>query len=199
MSRFQSVCVYCGSGMGEDARYRESAFAMGAFLARNDLRLVYGGAHVGLMGAVADGALSAGGSVVGVIPRTLMEREIQHPGVTDLRVVESMHERKQCMVDLSDAFVALPGGFGTMDELFETLTWLQLGLHSKPVGLLNVAGFYDGLIAFVDQMIRSGFVRPEHASVLRVDSDPARLLDQMERFQAPAVGKWITPPPLEAR
>jgi uncharacterized protein (TIGR00730 family) len=179
--------------MGEDARYRESAFAMGAFLARKGLRLVYGGAHVGLMGTVADGALSAGGSVVGVIPRTLMEREIQHPGVTDLRVVGSMHERKQCMVDLSDAFVALPGGFGTMDELFETLTWIQLGLHAKPVGLLNVLGFYDGLIAFVDQMTRSGFVRPEHAAVLRVDSDPARLLEQMERFEVPGVGKWITP------
>lgn len=191
MSRFQSVCVYCGSGMGDDARYRESAFEMGAFLARNGIRLVYGGAHVGLMGAVADGALSAGGRVVGVIPRTLLEREIQHPGVTDLRVVESMHERKQCMVDLSDAFVALPGGFGTMDELFETLTWIQLGLHTKPVGLLNVAGFYDGLIGFVEQMARSGFVRPEHAGVLRVDSDPVRLLERMEQFQPPAVGKWL--------
>lgn len=191
MSRFQSVCVYCGSGFGDRPEYREAAFGIGALLAQRGIRVVYGGAQVGLMGTVADGALSVGGKVVGVIPRVLVEREIQHPGVTDLRVVETMHIRKQMMVDLSDAFIALPGGFGTMDELFETLTWLQLGVHSKPLGLLNVSGFYDGLVAFVGHMTRSGFVRPQHAESLLVDADPVRLLERMEAFQPPTLGKWI--------
>ncbi len=191
MSRFQSVCVYCGSGFGDRPEYREAAFGIGVMLAQRGIRVVYGGAQVGLMGTVADGALSVGGKVVGVIPRVLVEREIQHPGVTDLRVVDTMHTRKQMMVDLSDAFIALPGGFGTMDELFETLTWLQLGVHSKPLGLLDVSGFYEGLVAFVGHMTRSGFVRPQHAESLLVDADPVRLLERMEAFQPPTLGKWI--------
>jgi uncharacterized protein (TIGR00730 family) len=151
------------------------------------------------MGSVADGALSQNGEVIGVIPKSLMEKELGHGGVTELHVVTSMHERKQMMVDLSDGFIALPGGFGTLDELFETLTWLQLSFHDKPVGLLNVGGFFDGLIEFIDHMSRSGFLKPEHARCVLVENDPTQLLAAMESFRPPNLGKWIEKMAAEAR
>ncbi|HBJ87203.1 MAG TPA: TIGR00730 family Rossman fold protein [Verrucomicrobiales bacterium] len=199
MSKLRRICVYCGSNAGNDPAHRAAAHALGAFLARSGLGLVYGGGNVGLMGAVADGALSQNGEVIGVIPRSLMEKELGHGGVTELHVVTSMHERKQMMVDLSDGFIALPGGFGTLDELFETLTWLQLSFHDKPVGLLNVGGFFDGLIEFISQMSQSGFLKPEHARCVLVENDPAKLLTAMESFRPPDLGKWIEKMAAEVR
>lgn len=199
MSRLRRICVYCGSNPGNDPAHRAAALALGAFLARSGLGLVYGGGNVGLMGAVADGALSEKGEVIGVIPHSLMEKELGHAGVTELRVVGSMHERKQMMVDLSDGFIALPGGFGTLDELFETLTWLQLSFHEKPVALLNIGGFFDGLIQFITHMSRSGFLKPEHAACVLVETDPARLLAAMQSFRPPDLGKWIEKLAAEAR
>jgi uncharacterized protein (TIGR00730 family) len=199
MSKLRRICVYCGSNAGNDPAHRAAAHDLGAFLARSGLGLVYGGGNVGLMGAVADGALSQNGEVIGVIPKSLMEKELGHGGVTELHVVTSMHERKQMMVDLSDGFIALPGGFGTLDELFETLTWLQLSFHDKPVGLLNVGGFFNGLIEFIDHMSRSGFLKPEHARCVLVENDPTRLLAAMESFHPPDLGKWIEKMAAEAR
>ncbi|MBK8090813.1 MAG: TIGR00730 family Rossman fold protein [Verrucomicrobiaceae bacterium] len=191
MSTLRRICIYCGSTPGLDKHHREVAHDLGAYLARQGIGLVYGGGNVGLMGAVADGALSCGGEVIGVIPRSLMEKELGHSGITELRVVSSMHERKALMVDLSDAFIALPGGFGTMDELFETLTWLQLEFHSKPVGLLNVDGFFDGLIDFIAHMSRAGFLKPEHAACLLVEKEAPQLLAALYAFTPPKLGKWI--------
>jgi uncharacterized protein (TIGR00730 family) len=199
MSKLRRICVYCGSNAGNDPAHRAAAHDLGAFLARSGIGLVYGGGNVGLMGAVADGALSQNGEVIGVIPKSLMEKELGHGGVTELHVVTSMHERKQMMVDLSDGFIALPGGFGTLDELFETLTWLQLSFHDKPVGLLNVGGFFDGLIEFIDHMSRSGFLKPEHARCVLVENDPNQLLAAMESFRPPDLGKWIEKMAAEAR
>lgn len=191
MSRLRRICVYCGSSSGNDLAHRTAAHALGAFLARSGIGLVYGGGHVGLMGALADGALAQNGEVIGVIPQSLMAKELGHGGVTDLRVVGSMHERKQLMVDLSDGFIALPGGFGTLDELFETLTWLQLSFHDKPVGILNISGFFDGLIEFINQMSRDGFLKREHAECVLVEQDAEKLLTRMEDFSPPDLGKWI--------
>ena len=199
MSKLRRICVYCGSNAGNDPAHRAAAHDLGAFLAHSGIGLVYGGGNVGLMGAVADGALSQNGEVIGVIPKSLMEKELGHGGVTELHVVTSMHERKQMMVDLSDGFIALPGGFGTLDELFETLTWLQLSFHDKPVGLLNVGGFFDGLIEFIDHMSRSGFLKPEHARCVLVENDPTQLLAAMESFRPPNLGKWIEKMAAEAR
>ena len=191
MSRFRRLCVYCGSSSGNEPAHREAAHALGGLLARSGIGLVYGGGHVGLMGAVADGALAANGEVIGVIPHALMMKELGHGGVTDLRVVGSMHERKQLMVDLSDGFIALPGGFGTLDELFETLTWLQLSFHEKPVGVLNVGGFFDGLISFIKHMTQQDFLKPAHADCVLVEADASTLLERMEAFRPPELGKWI--------
>jgi len=199
MSRLRRICVYCGSNAGNNPAHRTAARELGAFLARKGIGLVYGGGNVGLMGAVADGALTEKGEVIGVIPRALMEKELGHGGVTELRVVGSMHERKQMMVDLSDGFIALPGGFGTLDELFETLTWLQLSFHEKPVALLNVGGFFDGLIKFIAHMSHSGFLKPEHARCVIVESDAGKLLTAMESFRPPDLGKWIEKMAAEAR
>jgi uncharacterized protein (TIGR00730 family) len=153
--------------------------------------VVYGGGNVGLMGALADAAMAAGGDVTGVIPRTLLDREVGHRGVTALRVVESMHERKALMAELADGFVALPGGIGTLEELVEMHTWAQLGLHVKPIGVLDVAGFYRPLTAFLDHAVAERFLRPEHRATLLVDADPVGLLDRMEEWEAPVVDKWI--------
>ena len=199
MSRLRRICVYCGSSLGNKPSYRAAAYDLGVFLAQSGIGLVYGGGNVGLMGAVADGALSAQGEVIGVIPKSLMEKELGYGGVTELHVVGSMHERKQMMVDLSDGFIALPGGFGTLDELFETLTWLQLSFHDKPVGLLNVGAFFDGLIDFITHMSQSGFVKAEHAACVLVESEPAALLARMESFRPPDLGKWIEKLAAEAR
>jgi uncharacterized protein (TIGR00730 family) len=187
----QSVCVFCGASPGADPVYAAAASAFGALLARTGRRLVYGGGHVGLMGAVADAALAGGGTVVGVIPRSLVEREVAHSSLTELRVVGSMHERKALMAELSDGFVALPGGIGTLEELFEVWTWGQLGLHRKPYGLLNVARFYDPLLAFLDHLVTQRFVRREHRDLVLVDEEPERLVERLARFEPPALPKWI--------
>jgi uncharacterized protein (TIGR00730 family) len=185
------VCVFCGSSLGEQTAYAEAAEAMGELLARRGIGLVYGGGDVGLMGIVADAALKAGGEVIGVIPQALADREIAHGGLTQLHVVDSMHTRKAMMAELSDAFVAMPGGVGTFEEFFEAVTWTQLGLQRKPCGLLNVNGFYSPLAAFIDSAVTEGFIKPVHRTAIVVDSDPARLLDTLATVKLPEVHKWI--------
>jgi uncharacterized protein (TIGR00730 family) len=187
----RAVCVFCGSNAGAREDYSRAAVEVGRVIAARGLALIYGGAAVGLMGTLADSALAAGGKVVGVIPKALVEREIAHAGLTELREVTSMHERKAIMADSSDAFLALPGGAGTLEEVFEAWTWAQLGHHQKPVGLLNVAGFFDGLVAFLDHQCRERFIRQEHRDMLIVESDANRLLDRFESYRPPVVEKWI--------
>ena len=189
-----SICVYCGSSTGLRSQYRSAAHAFGALLARRRIRLVFGGGSVGLMGVIADAVLDAGGQVTGVIPFSMREAELAHENLSELIVVDSMHARKKRMVELADAFVALPGGIGTMDELFETWTWLQLGIHAKPVGLLNVAGYYDPLIAFLGQMRDDGFLRGAHFESLQVDSDSQRLLSRLSSFALLPGRRWLAPP-----
>jgi uncharacterized protein (TIGR00730 family) len=185
------VCVFCGSSVGNQRAYADAAEAMGALIARKGLGLVYGGGNVGLMGIVADAALANGGEVIGVIPQSLADREIAHAGVTDLRVVDSMHTRKAMMADLADAFIAMPGGVGTFEEFFEVVTWTQLGLHRKPSGLLNVNAFYTPLAAFIDQAVSEGFIKPVHRAGIIVDDDPERLLNTLAAIDLPDVPKWI--------
>ena len=185
------VCIYCGSSTGNKKIYRDMAEAMGALLARRGIGLVYGGGNVGLMGVVADAALAGGGEVIGVIPRSLADREIAHTGVTDLRVVDSMHTRKAMMAELSDAFIAMPGGVGTFEEFFEAVTWTQLGVHRKPCGLLNAGAFYSPLAVFVDQAVTEGFIKPIHRAMIVVDDDPERLLNSLATLELPDVPKWI--------
>jgi uncharacterized protein (TIGR00730 family) len=185
------VCIYCGSSPGSLPEYAAAAWRCGTVLAERGLTIVYGGGNVGLMGLLADAALAAGGEVIGVIPHRMVARELGHAGVTSLIAVDSMHERKQKMADLADAFLALPGGIGTMEELFEAYTWLQLGLHHKPVGLLNVAGFYDRLVEFLTHMRGQRFLKPEHLENLLVEDTVERLLDRFARFNHQPVGKWI--------
>lgn len=187
------VCVFCGSSSGNQKIYRESAEAMGAVLAERGIGLVYGGGNVGLMGIVADAVLARGGDVIGVIPRALADREVAHTGVTDLRIVDSMHTRKAMMADLADAFIAMPGGVGTFEEFFEAVTWTQLGLHRKPCGLLNAGGFYSPLAVFIDQAVSEGFIKPVHRAIIVCDDDPARLLDRLADVTLPDVPKWIRP------
>lgn len=175
----KAVAVYCGANAGASPVYAEGARAMGRALVARGLALVYGGGHVGLMGIIADEVLRLGGEVTGVIPQQLMDRELAHPGLTRLFVVKDMHERKAMMAQLSDSFVAMPGGMGTLEELFEMLTWLQLEIHAKPVGVLNVAGFYDQLVAFLHHAHGQGFIRPQHADLMMVESDPAALLQRL--------------------
>ena len=177
------LAVYCGSATPADPVYVETARAVGTALAMRGIGVVYGGGRLGLMGAVADAALAAGGEVIGVIPQALVDAEVAHRGCTELRVVANMHERKAAFTDLSDGFLTLPGGVGTMDELWEAVSWAQLGYHEKPVGLLNVAGFYDGLIAFNRHMIETGFVRAQHAAILIVDNVLDTLLAKMAAYQ----------------
>jgi uncharacterized protein (TIGR00730 family) len=185
------VCVFCGSNEGNDARYLEAARSLGLTLAEREIDLVYGGAGVGLMAALADATLAAGGHVTGVIPTRLVERELAHARLTDLRVVASMHERKALMADLADAFIALPGGIGTLDETFEILTWAQLGLHQKPCGLLDVAGYYQPLLVFLDHAVTARFVTPEHRAMILVDDVAGRMLDRLQAFTPPRGGKWF--------
>jgi uncharacterized protein (TIGR00730 family) len=185
------VCVFCGSSHGASPVYTEAARDLGRRIARRGMGLVYGGGKVGLMGEVADAALAAGGEVIGVIPHALDAREVGHKGLTELRVVDSMHERKAQMADLSDGFLALPGGIGTLEELFEVWTWGQLGLHAKPCALLDVAGYYSPLLAFLDHTVNEGFLREAHRAVLLVDADPEALLDRMAGFTPPRVEKWM--------
>jgi uncharacterized protein (TIGR00730 family) len=189
----KSLCVFCASAAGNDPAFADTARAFGERLARDGITLVYGGGHVGLMGIVADAALGAGGRVVGVIPRALWDREIGHRALTELHVVETMHERKAKMAALADAFVALPGGLGTLEEIFEVWTWGQLGIHRKPCGFLDVAGYYAPLLAFLDQAVARGLVRPEHRAMAVVDDDPGRLLQRLADYEPPRVVKWVTP------
>ncbi len=177
------LAVYCGSATPADPVYIETAHMVGRELAMRGIGLVYGGGRLGLMGAVADAALEAGGEVIGVIPEALVGAEVAHKGCTELHVVPGMHERKRAFTDLSDGFVTIPGGVGTMDELWEAISWSQLGYHTKPVGVLNVAGFYDHLIAFNAHMIDVGFIRPQHAGIMIVDTALDSLLDRMEAYQ----------------
>ena len=186
------LCVFCGSSPGGDPAYAACARELGELLTRRGIGLVYGGARAGLMGTLADAVLEAGGEVTGVIPKALLEREIAHLGLTDLRTVDSMHERKALMADLSDGFLALPGGLGTFEELFEIVTWAQLGMHRKACGLLNVRGFYDGLAAFLDHAVAERFLRPEHRDLLLVETTAGAMLERLLSFEPPpGVAKWI--------
>ncbi|MBY4945650.1 TIGR00730 family Rossman fold protein [Cupriavidus respiraculi] len=186
----KSVCIYCGSSTGNRPEYAAAARAMGRALADSGLALVYGGGKVGLMGMVADAVLAHGGTAIGVIPDALMQKEVGHMGLTELHVVRNMHERKQMMADRSDAFIAMPGGVGTYEELFETFTWLQLGYHAKPVGLLNVAGFYDGMLGFLNHAVGEGFLKTEHADLLHVADTPAGILAKLASAPRVRVDKW---------
>ena len=187
----QRVVVFCGSSPGIRAEYVEVAQELGRVLASRGLGVVYGGASVGVMGAVADGALAAGGEVIGVIPQSLVEREVAHAGLTELRVTGTMHERKALMADLSDGVIAMPGGTGTLDELFELFTWSQLGLHHKPIGLLDVASYWQPLLAFLDHAVTERFLRAEHRDTLLVDTDPQVLLDRLAAYTHVARDKWL--------
>lgn len=187
----KSVCIYAGSLPGARPEYVEGAAAFARLLAEQGIGVVYGGGRAGLMGAVADAANAAGGHVTGVIPRQLVEREVAHEGLDDLRVVSSMHERKALMAELSDAFVAVPGGIGTWEELIEVFTWAQLGMHRKPVAVLDLAGYYEPLVAFFDHATSEGFLRERTRSMLLVDSDPAGLLEQLRAYEPPDLPRWI--------
>ena len=187
----KAICVYCGSSSGAAPVYRAGAHALAAELVRQGMALVYGGGRIGLMGAIADEVLRLGGEAIGVIPDALMKREVGHLGLTRLHVVKDMHERKAMMAELSDGFIAMPGGLGTMEELFEVTTWSQLGLHDKPVGLLNVEGYYQALLAFLKHMVDTGFLRQEHAALMQADADPAALLDKMRNKPDTRASKWL--------
>lgn len=187
----QRICVFCGSNPGRDPAYRAAAVALGETIAARGLGLVYGGASVGLMAVVADTVLARGGEVVGVIPQMLVDKEIAHPGLSALHVVPSMHARKAKMADLSDAFVALPGGVGTLEELFEIWTWAQLGTHVKPVGVLDVLGFWSKLEAFLDHVVAEGFMREGHRGMLLSAGEPGALLDAFAAYRPPVVQKWV--------
>ena len=186
------LCVFCGSSPGHNPAYVAAAAQLGKLLAERRIGVVYGGASIGLMGALADAAQAAGGEVIGVIPRALVEWEVAHTGLADLRVVGSMHERKALMAELSDGFIALPGGIGTLEELFEVWTWAQLGSHGKPCALLNVLGYYDRLLGFLDSVVGEGFLRPPHRTMLLVGDTCEGLLEKMESYRAPAKTKWVS-------
>lgn len=191
--KLSSVGVFCGANPGHSPAFAAAARDVGETLANDGITLVYGGSSLGLMGIVADAVLAAGGKAIGVIPQPLMGREIAHSGLTDLHIVDSMHARKFRMAQLSDAFIALPGGYGTLDESFEILTWTQLGIHRKPLGLLNVDGFYDHLLRFNDHQAAQGFVRPAHREMLIADASPALLLQRLRDVELPTDGKWLLP------
>jgi uncharacterized protein (TIGR00730 family) len=185
------ICVFSGSNSGQRHSYGEAATALGQLLAKEGIGLVYGGASVGLMGLVADAARAAGGEVIGVIPKSLVEWEVAHTGLDDLRVVGSMHERKALMAELADAFIALPGGIGTLEEFFEVWTWGQLGSHNKACALLNTEGYYDRLLGFLDHVVDEGFFKPVHRGMILVEQDPRALLDSVRRYNSPIATKWI--------
>ena len=187
------ICVFCGSSAGARPEYADAARALGQALVGEGLGLVYGGGRVGLMGILADAVLAAGGEAIGVIPHALLRREVGHAGLSELQVVDSMHTRKARMADLADAFIALPGGFGTLEEFCEVLTWSQLGIHPKPCGLLNVAGYYDTLLALFDHALAEGFLRAPHRAMVLEETDPLRLLHRLREHRPPAAEKWITP------
>ncbi|KUJ54933.1 LOG family protein [Chryseobacterium aquaticum] len=187
----KSITVFCGSSFGSDEKYKKQATLLGQTLAKQNIQLIYGGANVGLMGAVADGVLSEGGKAIGVLPHFLQSKEIAHNHLTELILVESMHERKTKMNDLCDGVIALPGGYGTLEELFEMITWAQLGLHKKPIAILNVDGFYDNLIKLIQTMVDKGFLKQINREMLLVSDDIGELLEKMRKYKAPRIGKWI--------
>ena len=189
---FRRICVFCGSNPGVNPAYENAAAGLGRLLAERKIELVYGGGNIGLMGVLADAALEAGGHVIGVIPESLMAKEVGHQGLTELRVVGSMHERKARMADLADGFIALPGGYGTFEEFCEVVTWSQLGLHAKPCGVLNVEKYYDPLLALFDHAVKEGFLRSDNRTLVLEERDPRRLLEKMSEFQASDGGKWLT-------
>lgn len=185
------VTVYCASSSGKDPQFKETAIQLGAELAKQKIQLVYGGAKVGLMGAVADGIINNGGQAIGVLPHFLAEKELAHESLTEMILVDTMHERKAKMAELCDGIITLPGGFGTMEELFEMLTWAQLGLHHKPIAILNVGGYYDALLTFVETMIKSGLLKEEYRKMLLVSDNITDILEQMKNYKAPANDKWF--------
>ncbi len=188
----QTLCVFCGSAKGTNPVYAEATRQLGQALVRAGLTLIFGAGHVGLMGVLADAVLEAGGKAVGVIPQALVDRELAHRALTEMHVVDTMHQRKALMADLSEAFVALPGGYGTLDETFEVLTWAQLGIHTKPIGLLNTAGYFDPLLTWIDRAVADGFLRTEHLELLNVATNPEELLEALRHHEpAPQMPKWI--------
>jgi uncharacterized protein (TIGR00730 family) len=189
----QRICVFCGSQSGTNSVYQQAAEALGSLLVHHGYGLVYGGGHVGLMGSIADAVLRAGGEVLGVIPEAMVSRELAHTNVTHLYIVPSMHARKARMAELADAFIAMPGGYGTFEELFEIITWAQLGLHQKPIGLLNVAGYFDALIMMIEHAIAEGFIRAVHRQLIVVATQPAALLEALAQHKLPPVQPWLRP------
>jgi uncharacterized protein (TIGR00730 family) len=191
MKELKSICVYCGSSPGRLNAYSTAASALAASLVEQNIRLVYGGANVGIMGLLADTVLQLGGEVVGVIPESLVQKEVAHTGLTELHVTQSMHERKTLMAELSDGFIALPGGIGTLEELFEVWTWAQLGFHDKPCGLLNIEGYFDSLALFLDHATDEQFVKQPHRSMLIVESNSKKLLERFRNYVPPVISKWL--------
>jgi uncharacterized protein (TIGR00730 family) len=194
LTMLRRICVFCGSSSGTRQAYQAAAQVLGRLLCQRGIELVYGGGNVGLMGTLANACLNEGGRVIGVIPQALADKELAHMGLTELRVVNSMHERKSVMADLSDAFVSLPGGFGTWEEFLEVLTWSQLGIQRKACAVLNVDGYYDPLLAMADKAVSEGFLRNVHRDMLLSDTDPERLLDRLSKYPVPDVDKWIGSP-----
>ncbi len=188
----QRICVFCGSSTGAKQEYAVGARELGLVLAKQSIDLVYGGGHVGLMGIVADAAMSAGAKAIGVIPRCLADKEVAHLGLTELKIVQTMHERKAQMAELSDGFIAMPGGFGTLEELFEVITWAQLGIHKKPFGLFNIAGYFDKLIEFLDYQVEQGFVPPSHRNMIIVSDEAEQLVELLSGFQPITQEKWMS-------
>jgi uncharacterized protein (TIGR00730 family) len=191
MQQLKSLCVYCGSSPGASTNYADAARGLAKEMVDNGIALVYGGGSVGLMGVIADEVMRLGGNATGVIPQALMDKEVDHRGLTRLHVVKDMHERKAMMAELSNGFIAMPGGMGTLEELFEVLTWAQLGFHDKPIGLLNIDGFYDGLIRFIEHVVTQRFLKEEHASLMMHASDASTLLAHLRSFEPAQHGKWL--------
>jgi uncharacterized protein (TIGR00730 family) len=190
---FKNICVYCGSNFGIRSSYRAAACTLAEEMVTRGITLIYGGGNVGLMGVLADSVLSAGGKVIGVIPQALVDKEVAHNGLSDLRIVASMHERKSQMADLADAFIALPGGLGTLEELCEVATWAQLGLHRKACGVLNVEGYYDKLLGMLDHAAEEKFIRPEHRKIILSETKPGKLIEKLAGYEPPVLHKWIEP------
>ncbi len=193
MNKLDKICVFCGSSDGNDGQITEAAIHLGEIFAQRSITLVYGAAKIGVMGTIAKTMLEAKGNVIGIIPQFLKKKEVVHLGLTELITTQNMHERKLKMQEVSDGFIALPGGFGTLEELFEIITWLQLGLHTKPIGLLNTNGFYDDLLKMLETMVRKGFVSMENYELLLVDTSVEHLLQKMEDFKTPEIPKWLKP------
>lgn len=187
----KSICIFLGANPGNDPKYADAARAMGRELARRNITTVYGGSNMGLMGILAESAMEAGGNVVGVIPRSLVQKEVAHTGLSELHIAESMHERKALMAELSDGFIAMPGGIGTMDEIFEIFTWAQLGFHTKPCGLLNVDGYYDPLLGFLDNVVNEGFLKGMHREKLVTGTTPSEIIDAFAYYEPPTGSKWV--------